>query len=164
MISARVKPDRAPELLSSLLDGSFGAGFPYGDLGRVLLEGRVDATGTIRWVEVCYCREYYGVAMEEELPYFEEYLTDMTIADARNPRGCKGYPECGDCSCTRSPGPAGGEAFLPHLIGLARGRSPAVQGSGRGPRWLGWRSRVSSAEAVRNAASDVAEPRSRERS
>ncbi len=74
ILGAKVRPERRSDLLRSLEDGSFGRGFPYGDLGEVLRTGRVDTTGTIRWVEVCYCREYYGVAMHEELPYLEEYL------------------------------------------------------------------------------------------
>ena len=36
----------------------------------------------IRWVEVCYCREYFGIAMHEELPYLEEYLTDIEVTPA----------------------------------------------------------------------------------
>src|SRR4028118_2212269 len=75
-------------LLRALAGGTSGRGFPCGDLGEVLCEGRVDATGAIRWVEVCYCREYYGVAMEEELPYLEEYLTEIEVADARSPKYC----------------------------------------------------------------------------
>ena len=60
ILGARVRPDRRSDLLRSLEDGTFGEGFPYGDLGEMLRTGRVDASGTIRWVEVCYCREYYG--------------------------------------------------------------------------------------------------------
>src|SRR3954454_18609948 len=101
ILGARVRPERRAELLRALENGTFGEGFPYGDLGEVLCAGRVDGTGTIRWVEVCYCREYYGVAMAEELPYLEAYLTDIQVADARSPRYCKGYPECNDCDCTR---------------------------------------------------------------
>ena len=101
ILGARLRPERRAELLRALEDGSFGRGFPYGDLGEVLCAGRVDATGTIRWVEVCYCREYYGVAMHEELPYLEEYLTDIEVADARSPIHCEGYPACNDCDCTR---------------------------------------------------------------
>ena len=77
--------------------------------------GRVDDSGTIRWVEVCYCREYYGVAMHEELPYLEEYLTDIEVADARSPRYCKGYPECNDCDCTRKVR-FHGEPLMDHLL------------------------------------------------
>ena len=95
-----MRPERRADLLRALEDGTFGRGFPYGDLGEVLCEGRVDASGTIRWVEVCYCREYYGVAMHEELPYLEAYLTDIEVADARNPIRCEGYPACNDCDCT----------------------------------------------------------------
>ena len=82
-------------------DGRFGTGFPYGDLGEMLCAGRVDESGVIRWVEVCYCRGYYGVAMHEEVPYLEEYLTDIVVADARSPAHCEGYPACNDCDCTR---------------------------------------------------------------
>jgi hypothetical protein len=71
LLAARVRPDRRADLLRALGEGTFGDGFPLGDLGEVLREGRVDASGTIRWVEVCSCREYYGVAMYEELPYLE---------------------------------------------------------------------------------------------
>src|SRR4051812_41835307 len=150
ILGARVKPERRAGLLRALEDGSFGVGFPYGDLGEELLAGRVDATGTIRWVEVCYCREYYGVAMHEELPYLEEYLTDIEVADARSPRDCKGYPECGDCDCTRKVR-FEGEPLLDHLRRtIAEAAMPA--GEGRPTRWLGWRGEVSPEEVKRNRA------------
>jgi hypothetical protein len=68
LLKAKVRPEAKPELFRALEDGSFGEGFPFGDLGEVLRTGRVDETGKIRWIEVCYCREYYGVAMHEESP------------------------------------------------------------------------------------------------
>jgi hypothetical protein len=114
LVSARVRPGRRAELLAALEEGRFSEGFPYGDLGEVLAEGRVDDEGTIRWVEVCYCREYLGAALAMELPYLEKFLTDIEIADARSPRHCKGYPECGDCDCTRKVSFAG-EPVLEHL-------------------------------------------------
>src|SRR4051812_44349305 len=49
LLGARVRPGRRAELLRALEAGTFGEGFPYGDLGEVLRSGRVDATGTIRW-------------------------------------------------------------------------------------------------------------------
>jgi hypothetical protein len=94
ILSARVRPERRRELLEVIEAGRFSEGFPYGDLGETLCRGRVDESGTIRWVEVCYCREFLGVAMDEEIGYFEEYLTDITIADARSPHSCEGYPVC----------------------------------------------------------------------
>jgi hypothetical protein len=149
IMGARVRPDRRAELLEALENGRFGDGFPYGDLGEVLCSGRVDHSGTIRWVEVCYCREYFGVAMNEELPYLEEFLTDIEIADARSPRYCKGYPECNDCACTRKVRFVG-EPLLDHLRRSVAGQVEAVPSESRPPRWLGWRGQVSPEEACRN--------------
>lgn len=149
LLGARIRPGRQAELLRALEDGRFGEGFPYGDLGEMLQAGRVDASGVIRWVEVCYCREYYGVAMHEELPYLEEYLTDIEVADARSPRYCKGYPECNDCPCTRKVR-FDGEPLMEHLRRRVRepGAGPPVEG--RPARWLGWRNQIGPEEARRN--------------
>ncbi|HEY2158363.1 MAG TPA: hypothetical protein VGH33_22225 [Isosphaeraceae bacterium] len=147
LLSARIRPEKRSELLAAIESGSFGRGFPYGDLGETLREGRVDPGGTIRWVEVCYCREYYGVAMAEELPYFEEFLTDMTIADARSPAHCEGYPVCNDCDCTKKVRPKG-EPFLEYL----RRASSEPDTKSRPPRWLGWRGQLTEAEERRNRA------------
>lgn len=157
IMGAKVRPERRADLLRSLGDGTFGEGFPYGDLGKVLSIGWVDATGTIRWVEVCYCREYYGVAMEEELPYLEEYLTDIVVADARSPRYCKGYPECNDCACSRKVR-FEGEPLLDHLRRtIAKEGDEASAALGRPTQWLGWRGHVSTEEARRNRA-NLTEP------
>jgi hypothetical protein len=150
LLSARVQPEKKAELLAAIESGSFGRGFPYGDLGEMLCEGRVDHGGTIRWVEVCYCREYYGVAMAEELPYFEEFLTDMTIADARAPAHCEGYPVCNDCDCTRKVRPKG-EPFLEYLRRTSSEPDPTSET--RPPRWLGWRGQLTEPEQRRNRAS-----------
>jgi len=154
LVSARVRPGRGLELLDALEHGRLSEGFPYGDLGEVLAAGRVDDQGTIRWVEVCYCREYLGVALSMELPYLEEFLTEIEIADARSPRHCKGYPECDDCDCTRKVA-FEGEPVLDHL-----GRT-AVESTGerfaspeRPTRWLGWRGEVCPEEAERNRAGE----------
>ncbi|MBV8314136.1 MAG: hypothetical protein JOZ53_04300 [Planctomycetaceae bacterium] len=152
LLSARVRPEKRTELLRALEEGRFGAGFPFGDLGEVLCTGRVDGSGTIRWVEVCYCREYYGVAMEEELPYIEEYLTDITIADARSPAHCEGYPVCNDCDCTRKVRPKG-EPLLSYLRRLASGyEASTTSAEGLPTQWLGWRGQVTPEEARRNRA------------
>src|SRR3954454_3397924 len=153
LLGARVRPNRRADLLRALEAGTFGDGFPYGDLGEMLMTGRVDAAGAIRWVEVCYCREYYGLAMHEELPYLEEYPTDIEVADARSPEGCKGYPECGDCDCTRKVR-FRGEPLLDHL-GRTIAGEVRVGGEGRGrpTRWMGWRGRVGPEEEQRNRVS-----------
>jgi hypothetical protein len=86
------------------------------------------------------------VAMHEELPYLEEYLTDIEVADARSPRYCKGYPECGDCECT-SKVRFDGEPLMDHL---RRTVADTSTDGGRPTRWLGWRGRVSPEEDMRN--------------
>ena len=151
LLGARVRPDRRADLLRALEAGTFGEGFPYGDLGEMLCTGRVDASGTIRWVEVCYCREYYGVAMHEELPYLEEYLTDIEVADARSPASCEGYPACNDCDCT-SKVRFEGEPLLDHLRRTVAEGQAEPDGEGRPTRWLGWRGQVSPEEERRNRA------------
>ena len=158
ILGAKVRPERRADLLRALEDGTFGRGFPYGDLGEVLCEGRVDATGTIRWVEVCYCREYYGVAMEEELPYLEEYLTDIEVADARNPRHCKGYPECNDCNCTRKVR-FEGEPLLDHLRRTVAEGDATGSGS-RAVRPGGWAGGALSPEETRRNGAGTARGRS----
>jgi hypothetical protein len=153
LLGARIKPGRRTELLRALEDGTFGAGFPFGDLGEVLGAGRMDASGTIRWVEVCYCREYYGVAMHEEHPYLEEYLTDIEVADARSPLHCEGYPACNDCDCTRKVR-FEGEPLLEHLRRtVAEGDASLVVR--RPTRWLGWRGQVVPEAARRNRQAAV---------
>jgi hypothetical protein len=153
LLGAKVRPGARADLLRALEDGRFGEGFPYGDLGEMLCAGRVDESGVIRWVEICYCREYYGVAMHEELPYLEEYLTDIEVADARSPRYCKGYPECNDCDCTRKVR-FDGEPLLNHLRRTIDTPVDLNSGAGKPPRWLGWRGQVGPEEARRNRLGD----------
>ena len=153
LLGAKVRPEARAKLLRALEDGNFGEGFPYGDLGETVGTGRVDESGVIRWIEVCYCREYYGVAMHEELPYLEEYLTDIEVADARSPRYCKGYPECNECACTRKVR-FEGEPLLDHLRHTAGSPSDANSGVAKSTRWLGWRGQVVPDEARRNREGD----------
>jgi hypothetical protein len=160
LLRARVRPERKSVLLQALADGRFGEGFPYGDLGKVLCAGRVDGSGVIRWVEVCYCREYYGVGMHEELPYLEQYLTDIEVVDARSPRYCKGYPECNDCVCTRKVR-FEGEPLLEHLRRPAAEPGAGSNEEGHPPRWLGWRGRITPEEARRNEAGRDAQSEAR---
>src|SRR3954447_2485731 len=103
--------------------------------------------------------------MHEELPYLEEYLTDIEVADARGPRYCKGYPVCNDCACTRKVR-FEGEPLLYHLRRTVGAPDEAPSPEGRPTRWLGWRGEVGPEEARRSrgptserASSTVAPPR-----
>jgi hypothetical protein len=155
LLSARVQLEKKSALLRALEQGRFGEGFPYGDLGEMLCAGRVDGSGVIRWIEVCYCREYFGVAMHEELPYLEEYLTEIEVADARSPRYCKGYPECNDCDCTRKVR-YDGEPLLEYLRRTVNEPDAAPNPVSGPSRWLGWQGEITPEEARRNAAVNMA--------
>ena len=63
--------------------------------------GRVDDSGTIRWVEVCYC----PTPLQEEREYWEEYFVLEKVQDAHARSRCKDLNgtepwSCGDCDCT----------------------------------------------------------------
>jgi len=150
LLSANVRSKKRQALLEAIDDGRFGEGFPYGDLGRVLCGGHVDQSGTVRWVEVCYCREFSGVAMLEEIDYFEQFLTEIEIADARSPIHCEGYPACNDCDCTQKVR-FRGEPFLEYLRRIVSEPTYADAAiPGRPTRWVGWRGQVTAVEAERN--------------
>jgi hypothetical protein len=152
--AAKIRPEAKVDLLRALEDGSFGDGFPYGDLGTVICTGRVDKSGLIRWVEVCYCRDYFGVAMHEELPFLKAYLADIEVADARSPRYCKGYPECNSCKSTRKVR-LEGEPLLDHLRRVVKTPCESPSGEGKPTRWLGWRGQVEPDEAARNQMGEM---------
>jgi len=148
-ISGVLRRSAAQDLAKALADRSFSSGFPYGDLGNCLRKARVGPSGQVDWIEVCYCREAYGVAMYEELPFFEPYFDNLIIADARDPDGCKGYPECGTCDCTAKVNLVG-EPFVDYLdrVNASAAEPPAVVP--RPPKWTGWRGNITTAEAERN--------------
>lgn len=149
-MKARVIPEKAAALKQALLDHSFGEGFPFGDLGENLRHCQVDIDGNLRWVETCYCREYSQVAMVMELEYFEPYLHQIEVGDARDPRFCKGYPHCNDCLCTKTIRYAGIPLFL-HLDNLIEAGHLEPQAPVP-TRWTGWRGKVQTEEeAERNA-------------
>ncbi len=150
LVSARLKPGQAGALKTALANGSFGRGFPFGDLGEYLRECNVDSDGIIHWVETCYCREASDVALDMEIEYFEPFLHAIEIGDARDPRYCKGYPHCNDCLCTRTikfPG----TPFMTYLeTEVAKELSaPPTLPESVPTRWTGWRGKVQTAEEAR---------------
>lgn len=147
ILSARVIPGQEIALKVALDNGTFGNGFPFGDLGESLRECRVSPEGLLRWTETCYCREYSQVAMIMELEYFEPYLHAIEIADARDPRYCKGYPHCNDCLCTRTIRHVGIslDEYLQSFV-------PKQCDELMPTRWMGWRGKVQTQEEVRRNA------------
>jgi hypothetical protein len=103
LVKAHVKPGREKALLEAIEDGSLGKGSIAGDEYRHdMQQARLGAEGMVHWVEVCFC----ATPLEEERPYWEQYLELVSIKDAHartNCRDCNGTEPwaCCDCDCTR---------------------------------------------------------------
>jgi hypothetical protein len=160
-MKAKIIPGKAAALKAALEDGSFSRGFPYGDLGEALKTSRVDEQGNARWVEVCYCREAYDVAMKEELPYLERFLHEIEVGDARDPRFCDGYPKCNDCNCTDGvefPGICFND-FLEKRVSDEIQTPPATVTAHLPTRFTGWQGKVQTEqEQARNACRSASVP------
>jgi len=102
LVRARIKPGCEAALLKAIEDGTLGYGsVAEGEYIRNMLESRLCADGTARWVEVCYC----ATPLEEERPYWEEYFDLIRVQDAHDRRRCRddngSAPwACNDCDCT----------------------------------------------------------------
>ena len=102
LVRARIKPGCEAALLKAIEDGTLGYGsVAEGEYIRNMLESRLCADGTARWVEVCYC----ATPLAEERPYWEEYFDLIRVQDAHDRRRCRddngSAPwACNDCDCT----------------------------------------------------------------
>jgi hypothetical protein len=102
IVTARVKPGREAELLRAIETGTLGQGSIAGDeYLRNMTAARLRSDGTIRWVEVCFCRE----PLEEERPYWEQYFELVKVQDAHARHKCRDENgtepwACGECDCT----------------------------------------------------------------
>ncbi len=103
LVRARVKPGREEALVEAIERGTLGQGsVAFGEYVRNMLAARQAADGTARWVEVCYC----PTPLEEERPYWEQYLELVRVQDAHGRHKCRDENgsepwACGDCDCTR---------------------------------------------------------------
>jgi hypothetical protein len=85
-----------PSRVKSLAQGSVAEG----EYLRNMREARVE-TGTVRWVEVCYC----PTPLLEERSYWEEYFDLKRVQDAHDRRKCRDQNgeepwACGNCDCS----------------------------------------------------------------
>ena len=102
LVTALLKPGCKEGLRAAIEDGSLGAGsVAEGEYLRDMARARRLADGRVRWVEVCYC----PTPLEEERPYWEEYLELVEIKDAHSRRRCRDESgeepwACGSCDCT----------------------------------------------------------------
>jgi hypothetical protein len=102
LVRGRVKPGRERQLLQAVEDDSLGRGsVAEGEYVRNMKDARLSEDGTARWVEVCYC----PTPLQEERPYWEEYLELTKVQDAHDRRKCRDQNgsepwACEDCECT----------------------------------------------------------------
>ncbi|GIK41135.1 MAG: hypothetical protein BroJett011_49680 [Chloroflexota bacterium] len=102
LVTARVKPGRAADLLAAIETETLGWGSIAGDeYLRDMAQARLVEDGTIRWVEVCFC----ATPLAEERPYWEEYFELVKVQNAHERRRCRDVSgtepwACSDCDCT----------------------------------------------------------------
>lgn len=103
LVKARARPERRRELLQAVEDGSLGQGsVAFGEYEDNMRHARLLEDGTMAWVEVCFC----DTPLEEERPYWEEYVELIEVKDAHSRRDCRhengAEPwACSNCDCTR---------------------------------------------------------------
>jgi hypothetical protein len=102
LVTARVRPGRAADLLRAIEDGTLGEGSVAGaEYLRNMQDARLVADGKVKWVEICFC----ATPLAEERPYWEEYFEFDTIKDAHARHRCRDENgtepwACCDCDCT----------------------------------------------------------------
>lgn len=103
LVKARLKPGKEHALLAAIRDGSLGRGSVAGDeYLHNMQQARLAADGTVRWVEVCFCRE----PLDEERAYWEEFFELVSVKDAHARTNCRHENgtepwACCDCDCTQ---------------------------------------------------------------
>ena len=102
LVTARVKKDRAEDLVEAIDDGTLGRGSVAGDeYLRNMSEAREYDDGRVQWVEVCYCE----TPLDEERAYWEAYFHLDKVQDAHARSRCRDQNgtepwSCGDCDCS----------------------------------------------------------------
>jgi hypothetical protein len=102
LVTARVKPGRATDLLRAIEKGTLGQGSVAGDeYLRNMQEARLVDDGKVKWVEICFC----ATPLAEERPYWEEYFEFDKVQDAHARKRCRDENgtepwACCDCDCT----------------------------------------------------------------
>jgi hypothetical protein len=102
LVTARVKAGRRTALDRAIDDGTLGAGSIAGDeYVRNMDAARELGDGRVQWVEVCYC----PTPLQEERPYWEEYVDLVKVQDAHARSRCRDLNgeepwACSECDCT----------------------------------------------------------------
>jgi hypothetical protein len=103
LVKARIRSGKEGALRRAIDDGTLGEGSIAGDEYQDNMRtARMEADGTARWVEVCFC----DPPLAEERPYWEEYFELLAVKDAHARRNCRHENgtepwACCDCDCTK---------------------------------------------------------------
>jgi hypothetical protein len=103
LVKARVKSGQEKPLLHAIDQQTLGQASIAGDeYQQDMKQARLDRTGTITWVETCFCDPH----LEEERPYWEEYFELLSVKDAHSRRNCRHENgteawACCACDCTK---------------------------------------------------------------
>jgi hypothetical protein len=102
LVRAKVKPNRRRALLDAIERRVLGRGsVAEGEYLRNMREARIDADGTVKWVEVCFC----ATPLDEERPYWEQYFELTRVQDAHDSTRCRHENgteawSCDSCDCS----------------------------------------------------------------
>jgi len=120
LVTARVKPEKAADLIEAIDDCSLGRGsVAGGEYLRNMDEARALEDGSVQWVEVCFC----PTPLLEEREYWEEFFDLEKVQDAHARSRCRDLNgeepwACCDCDCSaklEARLKTKGEAFVPRL-------------------------------------------------
>jgi hypothetical protein len=102
LVTAKVKSGQEEALDRAIDDRTLGRGSIAGsEYLRNMQEARQLNSGSVQWVEVCYC----PTPLQEERPYWERYFDLLKVQDAharshcRDLNGTEGWA-CDRCDCT----------------------------------------------------------------
>ncbi|HEX4997837.1 MAG TPA: hypothetical protein VFY29_06405 [Terriglobia bacterium] len=102
LVTARIKEGHEQALDRAIENGSLGRGSIAGDeYQRNMNDARQLSDGRLQWVEICYC----PTPLEEERPYWEQYLDLLKVQDAHARSKCRDWNgeeswACENCDCT----------------------------------------------------------------
>jgi hypothetical protein len=102
LVRARVRPQQHEALLEAIESKSLGRGSVAEDeYLRNMRAARVDADGTVKWVEICYCTR----PLDEERPYWERFFELSRVQDAHDRSRCRHENgtelwSCDSCDCS----------------------------------------------------------------
>src|SRR5262245_8507558 len=102
LVTARLKPEKANDLVEAIDDRTLGAGSVAGDeYLHNMAEARMHDDGRVQWVETCFC----PTPLLEEREYWEEFFNLEKVQDAHARSRCRDLNgeepwACCDCDCT----------------------------------------------------------------